>query len=48
MLAVIWYSLVGGRLTDEEIEVELREKIAAKAAKKEKRNARVRGLLKKD
>ena len=46
MLAVVWYSLIGGQLTDEEIEVEVREKIAAKAAAKEKRNARVRGLFK--
>ena len=46
MLAVVWYSLVGGQLTDEEIEVATRERIAAKAATKEKRNARVRGLFK--
>ena len=46
MLAVTWYSLINGKLTDEEIEEEVKEKIAAKTATKEKRKARVRELFK--
>jgi hypothetical protein len=36
MLTVVWYSLFGRQLTDEEVEREVREKIAAKEQRKEK------------
>lgn len=42
MAAVVWYSLVGRQLTDQEVEQEVRKKMAAK----EKRREKVLGLFK--
>jgi iron transport multicopper oxidase len=34
MMAVLWYSLIGGAISDEEVEYQVRAKIAAKATKR--------------